>query len=695
MALGKPRDVVTYPDLEAKNLTPGEGDNAAKRIDGVYFDINETDTNNALAIRQGHGVDFVDNGSTVGECRVTTVPSGLFDAEHNVVIGDGTRVWKTTMTADDDLRFDDNDIVNGAAGPADYSTAGFIDSLVVWSTGSDTVFIMVDNTEIVLTYDAPNALTADDIARSPTVSEVVDTSLTNLENRMDAEHESNGTHSADIIGPNEINEDTAFIEEAWGNIIRYGRFDNWPAGIDSPPEGWELYGAPTSVERESGAGNVRVGNYSVKITTGGGNRGIQYSVPNYADYQGKSITVSCWVKQSAAGSVAIVIDDGVGSTTGDTAPLTGVFAQVKARRDVEAAASELTISIRSTGGSSAGFYLDEFSAYEGDYLKAHLSHPLEIIVADDVIPVNLFFNGDFGHWWDTTANIGHPDQWEAYTAANMANYHTTSPHFGHSCLQITALSGLGEGVCQKIGAISDVRDFLKGKTICFSAWIKKFTAGTDKDYCLQIDDGVGSTKVTFNQDDYADWTRLWVVRTINAVATEVTVSILADEAAIVAGVLVDGCCLNIGSRPMPWVGNMPGIWSPVRYPFFAAGSLSTDNYLDEAWPVPERFYPTRLDVYCLTGPTHALETLYSNFTLFTAAAGAALASTNFAVTILGMAAPDADGVGGSATQLPAAANTDVIAEENYMRIYHTEDVGISISSSDVNVILTGYTLALP
>ncbi|MCK4594739.1 hypothetical protein KAU45_09575, partial [bacterium] len=101
MALGKPRDVVTYPDLEAKNLGIGEGDNAAKRIDGVYFDANNEDTNNSLAIRQGWGVDFVDNGSTVGECRVTT-PTGLFDAEHNVVIGDGTRVWKTAMTADDD-----------------------------------------------------------------------------------------------------------------------------------------------------------------------------------------------------------------------------------------------------------------------------------------------------------------------------------------------------------------------------------------------------------------------------------------------------------------------------------------------------------------------------------------------------------------------------------------------------------------
>ena len=80
MPLGKPRDFVTYPNLEAKNLGVGEGDNAAKRIDGLYFDANNEGTNNALAIRQGVGVDFVDNGSVVGEGRVTT-PVGLFDAE--------------------------------------------------------------------------------------------------------------------------------------------------------------------------------------------------------------------------------------------------------------------------------------------------------------------------------------------------------------------------------------------------------------------------------------------------------------------------------------------------------------------------------------------------------------------------------------------------------------------------------------
>ena len=692
MAPGKPRDVVTYPDLEAKNLAVSEGDNAAKRIDGVYFDDNNEDANNALAVRQGWGVDFVDNGSIVGECRVTT-PTGLFDAEHSVVIGDGTRVWKTAMTADDDLRFDDTDIVNGAAGPADYSTAGFIDSLVVWSTGSDTTFIMVDNTEIVLKYNAPNALTADDIARSPTDVGKVDTALTNIENRLDAEHEGDGTHSAKIIGPDEIDEDTAFVEEAWQNIIRYGRFNNWPAGIDSPPEGWELYGAPPSVAQESGVGNVRVGNYSVLITTDGLSQGIKYSLPNFADYQGKSITVSCWVKQSVAGDVKITIDDGVGATTGAAVTLSGSFQQVTGRRDVDSAATELTIMIHSTSGTPA-FYVDEFSAYEGDYLKAHSSHPLEVIAYDDVIPVDFLLNGDFGRWWDTTALTGHPDYWESYTASTMAQYYTTNPYFGNNCLRLDDLAGVGVGECQRIGAISDILAFLKGKTVCFSVFIKEYTPGVAKNWILQVEDGVGSTSVGFDQDDYADWTRVWVVHTVDAAATALTVSIQGNQVAA-AGLLVDGACLNIGSHPMPWAGNMPSLWSPVRYNFFAAGSLSTTTYLNEAWPVPERFYPTRLDVYCLTGPTDIGTTAYSTFTLYTAAAGVALASTNFAVAVLGVAAPDADGVGGSATQLPAAANTDVIAEENYMRIYHEEEFGITGSPSDVNVILTGYTLALP
>ncbi len=693
MALGKPRDVVTYPDLEAKNLAVSEGDNAAKRIDGVYFDDNNEDTNNALAVRQGHGVDFVDNGSIVGECRVTT-PTGLFDAEHSVVIGDGTRIWKTAMTADDDLRFDDNDIVNGAAGPADYSTAGFIDSLVVWSTGSDTTFIMVDNTEIVLTFDATNALTGDDIARSPTNSEVLDTSLTNIETAFDAEHDAaTGAHDAGFLEPPMVNEDTVFQEEAWQNIIRYGRFNNWPAGIDSPPEGWEPYGAPPAVAQESGAGNVRVGNYSVLITTDGLSQGIKVAVPNFTDYQGKSITASCWVKQSVAGDVKITIDDGVGATTGAAVTLSGSFQQVIGRRDVDAAASELTIMIHSTVGTPA-FYVDEFSAYEGDFLKAHSSHPLEVIAYDDVIPVSLLINGDLGHWWDTTANAGFPDQWEHYNAADRCTYYTTNPHFGHSCMQVDTNAGVGEGVCQKIGDIDLVLNYLKGKTVCGSCWIKELTPGTGKNFKLQIDDGVGSSFVEFDQDDYADWTRVWVKHNVNAAATVVTLSIQSSTAIVVAGLLADGFCLNIGSCPMPWTGNMPSIWSPVRYTFRAGGSVSDATYLDEAWPVPEQFYPTRLDIYCLTGPAEVGIPGTADFYLYTEAAGTAPATTGFYVRVEGEAAPDADGVGATATQTPDEANTDVIAEENYLRIYTTY-VNVIANPSDVNVILTGYTLALP
>jgi hypothetical protein len=688
MALDKPRDIVTYPDLESKNLTPGEGDNAAKRIDGVYFDANNTDTNNALGVRQGFGVDFVDNGSGVGECRVTT-PTGLFDAEHYVTIGDGTRVWKTQMTADDDLRFDDADIVNGAAGPADYSAAAFIDSLVVWATGSDTVSIMVDNTGIVLVYNEPNALTGDDIARSPTDSEKLDTSLTNLENALDAEHNvSTGVHDDGFLEPAMVNEDTVFAAEAWQNAVRYGRFDNWPGGVDSPPEGWALYGAPTAVEQETGAGNVLVGTYSVKITTGGTNRGIQYAVPNYSDYRGKTITASGWMKQSAAGIVAITIDDGVGTTTGDGLNLGGSFSQASCRHEVDASATELTIIVHSTDGTSPTFYLDAVSAYEGEYLKAHSFHPAEVIAGDDVVPVNWLLNPTLGHWWDTTALSGHPDYWEAYTLINAANYYTTNPYFGNNCLRLDDTAGVGVGECQRIGAITPILSHLKGKTVCFSVFVKEYTPGTAKNWIIQIEDGVGSSSVEFDQDDYADWTRVWVVHTIAAAATTLVVSVQSNQVAA-AGLLVDGACLNIGSRPMKWAGNMPSVWTPVRYNFGKAGTWSDATYSDEYWPVPERFYPFRLDVLCKTGPA-APPAGDSTFELYTAASGAAPAATGFSVSISSGSAANTIV---TATQSPSAANSDVIAEESHVEIYHT--LGAGAAPQDVYAMLTGYTLALP
>jgi len=132
----------------------------------------------------------------------------------------------------------------------------------------------------------------------------------------------------------------------------------------------------------------------------------------------------------------------------------------------------------------------------------------------------------------------------------------------------------------------------------------------------------------------------------------------------------------------------------VRYAFFKTGSVSTGTYLDEAWPVPERFYPTRLDVYWLTGPARILPAGYTNATLYTAARGAAPASTGFYARVNAEIAPDADGAGGSATQIPSAAETDVIAELNYLRIYVT-NTDTSANPSTGSVILTGYTLALP
>ncbi len=688
MALDKPRDIVTYPDLEAKNLAPSEGDNAAKRIDGVYFDANNTDTNNALAVRQGFGVDFTDNGSTVGECRVTT-PTGLFDIEHWVIIGDGTRLWKKAMHGDDDLRFDDGDIVNGAAGPADYSSAGFIDSLVVWSTGSDTVSVVVDNTEMVLTYDAPNALTADDIARSPTNSEDVDTSLTNLETAFDVEHDlATGVHDDSFLEPEMVNQNTCLQAEAWQNVIRYGKFEFWPAGVDAPPEGWELYGAPTSVEQESSAGNVRVGDYSVKITTSGVGQGIKYAAPNFRDYLGKVFTASCWVKQVAAGTVAITIDDGVGTTTGLSVVLNGNFQQAFCRHTIANAATKLEVIIASVGGTPA-FYLDEFSAYEGTMLKAYSRSPEGSIAEHDVVPVNLLLNADFEHWADVTAMA---DQWEDYGAGVSAP--NADAHFGNQSLEITDTAAIGQGACQRIGAFSDVLAFLRGKTVCFSVYVKELTPGTSREFALTVEDNAGSTSISFDQDDYADWTRLWVVHEVDAAATLLTVSVSANQAAVVAGLLVDSACLNIGSRPMPWAGNMPSIWSPVRYFFFKTGSVSTGTYLDEAWPVPERFYPTRMDVYWLTGPARVGPAGYTDATLYTAAWGAAPASTGFYARVNAETAPDADGAGGSATQIPSAAESDVIAELNYLRIYVTHTT-TSANPSTGSVVLTGYTLALP
>ena len=60
--------------------------------------------------------------------------------------------------------------------------------------------------------------------------------------------------------------------------------------------------------------------------------------------------------------------------------------QATARRDVNAAATKLEIIIHSSGGTSPAFYLDEFSAYEGDQYTIYSIESDSVLEGGPVLP---------------------------------------------------------------------------------------------------------------------------------------------------------------------------------------------------------------------------------------------------------------------------------------------------------------------
>ena len=104
------------------------------------------------------------------------------------------------------------------------------------------------------------------------------------------------------------------------NLLSNGDFESWSAGTNSAPDGWNLstYGSET-VERSTE--QVKLGKYSAKITRAKMptssieaklmNNNSTTFPPEVKYWEGKVITLGCWVWCSTPNSACIGIDDGM------------------------------------------------------------------------------------------------------------------------------------------------------------------------------------------------------------------------------------------------------------------------------------------------------------------------------------------------------------------------------------------------
>ena len=172
--------------------------------------------------------------STTTYCRLT-LPDGFTEVNDWLHIGDGVRQWRVQVAVEREIEFSDADLIDGTAGTANYNTIQ--DDLMMWTLAKAKLTKKVTKNEISLgAFD--DSLHGDDIRMSKTDA----TTVAAKANLLDVEHESDGTHSAEIIGNAELDKDDVLVTQGVINLLKNGAFhigeldDDW---------GWTYTGGAT------------------------------------------------------------------------------------------------------------------------------------------------------------------------------------------------------------------------------------------------------------------------------------------------------------------------------------------------------------------------------------------------------------------------------------------------------------------
>jgi len=179
--------------------------------------------------------------STSAHCRLT-LPLDYTEIGDVLFIGDGSRIWRVVIAQLDQVEFSDSDLVHGTAGTANYDTIK--DNLEFMVRAKSKISKVVTKNEIV-TGNFADGLHGDDIPVSQGSGDSIKDQLDDIY----VEHESDGTHSAGIIGNAELDKDDVLKTQAFVNRVRNGAFNiNNAASKDY----WTDIGTPNSAVNSNG-----------------------------------------------------------------------------------------------------------------------------------------------------------------------------------------------------------------------------------------------------------------------------------------------------------------------------------------------------------------------------------------------------------------------------------------------------------
>lgn len=490
----------TRPDVfyenQPVNLTPGEPppvpakfvdiDKILDNLRSIFRAVSRPGTKGTYCI-EGNA----NGASAVGQCNIIVRNDqgnlGVIDTGDFVIISDGTRTWgkyttDAPATGDDEISFTDAHIMNNQAGPADYSTAGFRNSLTIevvrMPQPVDAITIDRDNTHA-------NALMGSNIARSAADATNLNAHLTALYNKTQ-KLDAAGDLNAGVLKPSQLG--VLFAEQGYENLVD-GDFEFYPTGgvfttnYIQLADGWLPLpgGGITSAGQTTLVANKKRGAFSQRMDTTANGAGAYFAVADFTRFAGKKVSISCWVKADTDDGISVGFTDDVVlgiPQSFDESPAAGTSGAWHLHTHtgtVGGAPNALWFVVRAKKAIAIIWYADCYISGEGIVPLGYVPSPDE--VKRDLLfnssQVSFIPNGDYRDWSNGFVSPFYPNRWDAGIGVPISTARGSAfTKYGSSWWELR-LDG-GDGV--KTSIFVDTGRIIRAGDMNLGIWLKPHAA---------------------------------------------------------------------------------------------------------------------------------------------------------------------------------------------------------------------------
>lgn len=373
--------------LDRRNMFPywWQGRPSDLPLDPNYRVRSDYLNANARAIAEAIGIVLITGdmatesnvhyGSSIAtECRLT-LPDDYTEIGDILMVADATRQWRIpAIVYENEIYFSDTHLVKGSSGGNDYDTIQ--NNLIMWTLSKTKLEKTVTKNEIV-TGAFDDGLHGDDIRMSKTDA----TTVAAKASLIDVEHESNGVHSAGIIGNDNLDKDDVMSSQGFINRVKNSDF----VINDAASRDYWLDVLTPVVTPTSSACDV-FPDYFCQIATNQLNEGIRQLLKGFETDQ--PVTCVFWAKGNAGGEEIYVRLNTAAETATQTITLTTTWTKYTVALTPDSQCS-FYVNFLADTASSITWMIAKISVYLGDIKVIPERNPQDSVV--DAVMTKTFF----------------------------------------------------------------------------------------------------------------------------------------------------------------------------------------------------------------------------------------------------------------------------------------------------------------